>query len=319
MDVTSYYKNRIEEFSKLELHYFNKEKIFPFIRLAIIVFTLLLFYVIFSINILLAFSFIVIAIVGFVFVFKYDNFLISKIKYYNNLKIINEKELKCIDNSEYLYPNGSGYINNAHWYSSDLDLFGSFSLFQFVNRTTLKFSSDILANWLLNKSNNEEIILRQESIFELKNKIKFRQDIIISGLNNKAENNDAQKILDWINDSSIFINKKLLVFVCKVLPIITLISILLSFFYISIVIPIALVFLHLIVINYTKKDIRIVHDKVSRNVNLLKAYSAIVSVIEKEEFNHQKLQLLYNNIKNASQSIKYLTKILSNLDLRYIF
>jgi len=129
MDVTSYYKNRIEEFSKLESHYFNKEKKIPFIRLAIIIFSILFFYIIFSFNIFIAIAFLVVAIVGFIIVVKYDDSLISKNKYYNNLKIINEKELKHIENNEYSYPNGSSYINNEHWYSSDLDLFGNFSLF----------------------------------------------------------------------------------------------------------------------------------------------------------------------------------------------
>ena len=317
MDVTSYYKNRIEEFSKLESHYFNKEKKIPFIRLAIIIFSILFFYIIFSFNIFIAIAFLVVAIVGFIIVVKYDDSLISKNKYYNNLKIINEKELKHIENNEYSYPNGSSYINNEHWYSSDLDLFGNFSLFQYINRTTLKFSSDILADWLLNKANNEEIKLRQESILELKNKIDWRQDLIIAGLKNNAENNDVQKILGWIKEPSVFINKKSFILVCKVLPVITIISITLSFVYIPVVIPILLVFLHLLIINNTKNNIKIIHAQVSKNVNLLKAYTDIISVIEKEKFQSQTLQLLCNNIKNASQSIKYLTKILNNLDFRF--
>src|ERR1700749_4645856 len=80
------------------------------------------------------FSFIVVAFIILALVFAW---LVSKqsifereLKYYRDLKIINDNEIASITNYSNLYDNGHQFSDEKHYYTSDLDIFGLASLFQ---------------------------------------------------------------------------------------------------------------------------------------------------------------------------------------------
>jgi DNA mismatch repair ATPase MutS len=319
--LEEFYKKKIEEASAQELLFQNKGKKLPALRLLIVILSGISFYKLLSINIYIAIA----TLIGFVFLFiliaVYDIRISKKKLFFNSIKKINEQELECIGGKFQFFPNGEKYMDGNHNYSSDIDIFGKASLFQYLNRTTLDFSSEILANWLKSAASPDEIRQRQEAVKELNPKIDWRQKLYALGLKYDESENNPQKIIDWILEEPIFLGRKFLFLICTILPIFSAAALVLSFFFLPSGIAVLLILTQILVIILTNKDVGKIHDKVSRNVQLLKAYSEIIHHIENEEFESDKLKKLKANLEtekgSASQTIKYLSSILNKLDYRY--
>ena len=87
---------------------------------------------------------------------------------------INKTELDIASGHFHHRPAGLEYQDPKHFYSLDIDLFGTGSFFQFVNRTNIKEGSETLAKAL--KANQiDNIALRQQAIKELASKPEWRQ------------------------------------------------------------------------------------------------------------------------------------------------
>ncbi|GAB4331412.1 MAG: MutS family DNA mismatch repair protein [Flammeovirgaceae bacterium] len=102
--------------------------------------------------------------------------------YHDALKEINHQEIsrlkgeweKITDVGKDFY---EAYVNAAHPYVKDLDVFGKQSLFQWLNRTSTPKGRLTLAEWLVKRADFSEILLRQEAIRELRPQLEYRQDI----------------------------------------------------------------------------------------------------------------------------------------------
>lgn len=321
MALEEFYKKKIEEASTQELLFLNKGKKLPALRLLIVILSGISFYNLLSINTYLAIATLIFFVFLFILIAIYDIRISKKKLFFHSIKKINEQELECIGGKFQFFPNGEKYMDGNHNYSSDIDIFGKASLFQYLNRTTLDFSSEILANWLKSPANPDEIKQRQEAVKELNPKIEWRQKLFALGLKYDESDNNPQKIIDWIMEAPIFLGRKFLFLLCTTFPIITATAIFFSFTFLPSGIPVLLVLIHVLIIMFTNKDVKVIHDMVSRNVKLLKAYSEIINHIEAEEFESDKLKKLKTDLKTekgtASQTIKYLSGILHKLDYRY--
>ena len=72
----------------------------------------------------------------------------TSIKEKENLRSVYEKELAYIHGDFSCFSAGENYLNPHHEYALDLDIFGSQSLFQRMNRTVTTGGSDLLASEL---------------------------------------------------------------------------------------------------------------------------------------------------------------------------
>ena len=64
-------------------------------------------------------------------------------------------------------PTGQRYLQAAHPYAGDLDLFGEGGLFQLICAARTRMGEDTLASWLLKPADPEIIRRRQEAVDEL--------------------------------------------------------------------------------------------------------------------------------------------------------
>ena len=106
-------------------------------------------------------------IIGFIIIVKKQNRLISQEEYEQHLKWVFENEVNVLTAQDNGYGNGQDYNDELHPYSSDLDVFGSGSLYQLINRCSTQKGKDELAENLAAQKNREEIIERQEAIAEM--------------------------------------------------------------------------------------------------------------------------------------------------------
>jgi len=66
-----------------------------------------------------------------------------------------------------VFPTGDTYRREAHPYVSGMDVYGSHSLFQLLNRTTTETGGDCLASWLSQPATKRVIIEIQQAVREL--------------------------------------------------------------------------------------------------------------------------------------------------------
>ena len=69
-------------------------------------------------------------------------------KYFENLVKVNENEINSILHHTNVYDNGTGFSNDKHFYSADLDIFGPSSLYQLINRAATSAGIVKLGEWL---------------------------------------------------------------------------------------------------------------------------------------------------------------------------
>jgi hypothetical protein len=95
--------------------------------------------------------------------------------FYSILKKINEDELTRMAGDHSTFASGAEFTDRNHPYTQDLDIFGSNSLYQHINRCQLPDSRRVLAGMLSDLGGNPEILKRQEAIKELTTKMDWVQ------------------------------------------------------------------------------------------------------------------------------------------------
>jgi hypothetical protein len=76
---------------------------------------------------------------------------------------------------------GDRFLDPAHPYARDLDIFGKGSLFEFLCTVRTRAGEQTLARWLLHAALPEEICLRQAAITEMKDRLRFRESLFVAG------------------------------------------------------------------------------------------------------------------------------------------
>ncbi|MBL4753350.1 MAG: hypothetical protein JKY52_07130 [Flavobacteriales bacterium] len=235
---------------------------------------------------------------------------------------INEEEINRLAGNNSEYNTGEEYIDMDHPYAADLDLFGKGSLFQYINRTSGNSGRECLAKWLLETAEEKEILLRQDAVTELKNKIDWRQDFQAIGRLTKEKEHDLDLLVDWLNDPAYFSNIKIYEIILTILPFATITLLFLSIFLIPITIPGILILVQIWIIRENRKKIKPYYLKTQGKYEVLLKYEGLIESIEGERFTSEKLMLLRNHItesrsnKTASENINSLAKIVNAFDWR---
>lgn len=138
---------------------------------------------------------IAVTLLPFILLIKYHNRLFHRKDYLEKKIAINEQELSALNYDTSSFEDGAEFIDPAHLYSYDLDVFGPHSLFQYINRTCTQLGKSLLANWLgTHLVNKKEIESRQEAIRELTSELNFRQEFRILGLLYKGKAADEDEL-----------------------------------------------------------------------------------------------------------------------------
>lgn len=251
-------------------------------------------------------------------VIKYEITEKSRLRFLH-LAEINRLELKCLDGDFSGFKTGEEYIERDHPYSFDLDIFGKASLFQYICRTTSRPASDRLAEYLKQPAAQEDIHLRQEAVKELQPLTEWRQELVTLGYLNSGAGNDPESLMQWLRSNDIFIKparEKIITGCLSLLALAAVIAVIAG-------IPAGLLAPVLgvnFVFYFTRfKKISKLQEQVSRSSDLLKAYSAIIKLIEKRSFASplsQRLQSVFKAEFPASDRIRQLSKLVGRLDYR---
>jgi hypothetical protein len=96
---------------------------------------------------------------------------------------------------------GDRFLDSAHPYARDLDIFGQGSVFELLCSARTRAGEQTLAAWLLNPAPREEVQARQASINEMRDRLSFREDLaVLSEGIDAAGRPDA--LTAWAEDKS---------------------------------------------------------------------------------------------------------------------
>ena len=74
---------------------------------------------------------------------------------------------------------GDRYLDPAHPYAVDLDLFGKGSVFELLSTARTRIGEDTLANWLMNPATPATVRARQEAVNELRPRVDLREELAV--------------------------------------------------------------------------------------------------------------------------------------------
>ena len=201
-DPLVFYKEQLSQLESLLQSGKKRLNLLSFLRLSVFLGTGVLIYLFFDSPRIAG----LITIVGIIiFIILLKRYVARKATHELNkeLKTINEEELKIAEGDYLNREDGSIFLDPNHFFSSDIDLFGKGSFFQYSNRTGLKEGGEFLAN-LLTSNTIIKIKERQEAIAELSKLPKWRQKYtaIARLLNSRTTN---KTITTWLNQYDPFI------------------------------------------------------------------------------------------------------------------
>src|SRR6202167_5600320 len=76
---------------------------------------------------------------------------------------------------------GERFLDGAHPYAADLDLFGPGSLFELLSSARTRMGEETLADWLLESAEPAALQARHEAIAELRPMLDLREDLAVLG------------------------------------------------------------------------------------------------------------------------------------------
>jgi len=231
---------------------------------------------------------------------------------------INENSLKRLDNNWKDFPDsGDDFIDEDHSYSRDLDIFGENSLFQWINTCITYIGRQKLKDALSKpKYNTYEIHKRQGAIKELASNIGWTQRFAAEAILSENKNHDPEALFDWAKGKNDFFLKPLVIFVIRILPVITF-SLLVScivfpnFSYKIFLIDIVL---HIILLAIGYKEVSKNLDTIYKYKDTIIIYNNLLKHIEKKNFKSEHLIELKEKLINKSgMKASFQIKKLANL------
>ncbi|NNE14397.1 MAG: DNA mismatch repair protein [Saprospiraceae bacterium] len=318
--------NPIQEYEKqkgianAKANYFDKRvKIFSFLRFIVIGILVFIIYKndVFSTPTFIIAFFITILVFGIlVKIFNYNKFY----RNLNRIKVkINEREIDFLDKGEMPFKDGKPFINIQHAFSFDLDLFGRQSLYQHLNRTQSYIGEYILHESLIQNNNKNEILKRQEAINELSLKLEWRQNF--SAFSELQEDSKSNYIFlkQWALNAKANIPKHIYL-MAFIFPVIFMLAFVANIYF-SLGLGSMVTLLFIVNLSILGSQLKLIQSEIDKSTKLNKIldnYSILMQEVENHDWQSETLKELKNslslNTSEASQSIKYLSRLFGNMD-----
>jgi ABC-type multidrug transport system fused ATPase/permease subunit len=320
-----FYQDRADQFLSRLRSLEKKSRNISMLRLAVFIFVVLLVYYFArqgsSAGILLSIG---AGIIAFLALIRLHTRTLQGKNLQQALWRVNMDELNALNGDTGSFNEGSIYIDPAHPFSYDLDLFGEGSLFQFLNRTATHYGRDKLANLLKQPLNDRQDIIRmQQAVEEISNFIEWRQKFQAIGLTSEEGPDDRKKILSWASSSPVF-QSGIYKFLVLFFPVATLaMTVFLGVGWVSVQLFLIYLLIPWGIAGSFAMKVNQRHNLVGKTSGMLMKYSFLLVEINaldpKAELLRQLKQRIHHKNITAGRSIESLSAILTALDNRLNF
>lgn len=194
------YQQQIEKLKESLERLLQKKNLLGWLRLIVFLATIIISFKIFADSGAIG---LLPALVGFalflclVFIATDNN---EKIENTKTLININEEELENLNHNFSKSLTGIEYLPPHHDYAHDLDLFGTSSLFQLLNRCSSEQGKELLAHNLLYPLTQKLVIKRQEAVAELSPAVEWRQQFQSFSRQTAITTSTETKIINWLSE-----------------------------------------------------------------------------------------------------------------------
>jgi len=259
-------------------------------------------------------------VIGFAILIKWHQKIKAQRNIQKMLVEINETEINYLKSNQLPFEDGKEFIDPQHLYTFDLDIFGSKSLFQHLNRTSTPIGKKSLAQKLAFAIGSNDIAKHQIATKELAQKITFRQLFSAMAKLAKLDQEGYDKLIKW-TQQSLALPGTFIKVLRIALPLLFLTMILLAIFTNNILFTYlsnTCFLLNLIVFAVSLKGIKnelIAAEKIHETIL---QYAQILELIDQEKMEAELLSSLKNELSNegisAHQALFQLSKIFNNLN-----
>ncbi len=234
---------------------------------------------------------------------------------------VNEEEIDRLDLNLTKFDGGATYIDPAHSYTSDLDIFGKQSIFQLLNRANTIEGKSRLASWLSQPQEESAILARQKSSQELSDKTDWTTSFLAHLKLGDHTTVDKSKLTQWLAGEEQVYGRKLYLVLSILGPLLGTLSVVLlslsiipyGVFGIWLLIGVGVVGLRF---KYASETALLL----TPSITLLKNYRKAILHLEQESFESAQLQKIQSNFKQqnflASAAIERLEKHLDQFQNR---
>lgn len=208
---------------------------------------------------------------------------------------------------------GEDFIDPAHPYSNDLDLFGNGSLFQWINTAKTFRGRETLKEWLTEPPVGiEPIIEKQETIKELSKNLAWRQRFLADASLSKLTLSSPKVIIDWAKTFDATYLRFEVLILARALPIITILFLILylttpsiTFWY-----PLTGAIIQALILLLGKQRGKVLNEVYSYR-DSIKIYEKMLERFERRSFQSKYLRSLKKSLrdrddKSASEQIRKL-------------
>lgn len=233
---------------------------------------------------------------------------------------LNKNELDFIRGNKNVFDTGLDLVPKEHLYALDLDIFGTGSLFQSVNRTVIFEGRALLAQDLLYPLSVKETILeRAHAVSELKEEVEWRQRFYATGALSGETREDSYEMRAWITQSSFYSEKKLWLWIAGTIT--TLSSLILLYIIATFdsamfpqyfMVAVGLIGFNSTIMLAHNKDQKKYFDQFGRRTKLYEKFSVLFKMVAHHEFKSKLGKNINDDTREASVAFSKLSR-LSNL------
>lgn len=235
---------------------------------------------------------------------------------------INREELARYQGAHHPADTGSGFADPVHPYTGDLDVFGRSSLYVLLNRANTPDGREMLANWLRRPADREAIVHRQQALAELAGHPDWRQHFEATGRHWEDDPQNLRRLMNWLGQPPQISNRKWLVALAYLMPVLTVAAIVLSIFTESIpfYLPVVFLLVNGWLLRYTYKETDQAAEGAYQTSRTLRAYGSLIRTLEEHPFGSAGMLRIKSQFMQgqtpASGKIKQLASLLYNLQAR---
>ena len=227
---------------------------------------------------------------------------------------LNESEQVFLNESKPYYEDGKEFSDTKHPYSFDIDLFGPYSLFEHLNRTSTVIGGEKLAASLLQIQSAESLKNSQEAIAEVAEDLEWRQAFQVYAKLGKDSSEIRNYIEHWQDSrQSLSIVSNILSFIFPALGLTSMILLYQTGQVYWFNVGVILAVINMLLFGAVSGKIRQEIGKTERIGEALLAYSEMLKMIESRQWKSTRLKEIHSKVHSQNQAASSLLKEASGI------
>jgi hypothetical protein len=274
-----------------------------------------------NVNILAGIAAIILFLAGFYRFVTWHQRLKTEEQHQRDLAKVNEWEAAVEQHDFSNYDDGARFLDQSHPNAIDLDLYGPFSMFQYLNRAVTALGQQMLARWLAEPAAPKAIQQRQDALQELGPMLEWRQHFQAYGLETEDNLEQISLLHRWMKAPPFLTDKKWVAVALYIIPLWSVAAAVIWALYLPWYLGILLYLPAMLILRHFVERVSETHQKTTHAELALRHYAQLIQHIEGETFQSPLLHQLHDELSTegqpASAMIRRLSYIIRQLNVRY--